>query len=56
MWGLGYVVQPGDMVGCMECGTESAKVAVWRVARCDRQVSGGDGHGVMDEQALAGTG
>ena len=19
LWGLGYVVQPGDMVGCMEC-------------------------------------
>ena len=19
LWGLGYVVQPGDVVGCMEC-------------------------------------
>ena len=28
LWGLGYVVRPGDVVGCMECGTESAKVAV----------------------------
>ena len=49
--GLGYVVRPGDMVGCMECGTESAKAAVRRVARCDRQVGRGDGCGVMDEQA-----
>ena len=53
LWGFGYVVQPGDMVGCMECGMESAKAAVQRVAGCDRQVGGGDGHGVMDEQALA---
>ena len=56
LWGLGYVVQPWDVVGCMECGTESAKAAVQRVARYDRQVGRGDGHGVMDEQALAGTG
>ena len=54
LWGLGYMVWPGDVVGCMECGTESAKVAVRRV--CDRQVGRGDGHGVMDEQALAGMG
>ena len=56
LWGLGYVVRPGDMVGCMECGMESVKAAVQRVARCDRQVGGGDGCGVMDEQALAGAG
>ena len=56
LWGLGYVVWPGDMVGCMECGTESVKALVQRVARCDRQVGGGDGCGVMDEQALAGGG
>ena len=37
-------------------GMESVKAAVRRVARCDRQVGGGDGHGVMDEQALAGAG
>ena len=37
-------------------GMESAKAAVRRVARCDRQVGGGDGHGVMDEQALASAG
>ena len=49
--GLGYVVRPGDMVGCMDCGTESAKAVVQRVARCDRQVGRGDGRGVMDEQA-----
>ena len=28
LWGLGYMVWPGDVVGCMECGTESAKVVV----------------------------
>ena len=56
LWGLGYMVRPGDMVGCMDCGTESAKAAVWRVARCDRQVGRGDRHGVMDEQALASVG
>ena len=50
------MVWPGDMVGRMECGMESAKVAVWRVARCNRQVGGGDGHHVMDEQALASVG
>ena len=37
-------------------GTESAKGAVWRVATCDRQVGRGDGHGIMDEQALADAG
>ena len=36
-------------------GMESAMAAVRRVARC-RQGGGGDGHGVMDEQALAGAG
>ena len=56
LWGLGYMVHPGDMVGCMECGMESAKVAVQRVARCNRQVGRGDRCGVMDEQALASTG
>ena len=56
LWGLGYMVQPGDVVGCMECGMESAKAVVRRVARCDRQVGRGDRRGVMDEQALAGTG
>ena len=45
LWGLGYMVWPGDMVGCMECGMESAKVAVRRVARCDRQVGRGGCHG-----------
>ena len=53
LWGLGYVVWPGDMVGCMECGTESVKALVQRVAR---QVGGGDRCGVMDKQALAGGG
>ena len=56
LWGLGYVVQPGDVVGCMECCTESVKAVVQRVARCNRQVGGGDRRGVMDEQALASTG
>ena len=28
LWGPGYVVRPGDVVGRMECGTESAKAAV----------------------------
>ena len=37
-------------------GMESAKAAVWRVARCNRQVGGGDGRDVMYEQALAGAG
>ena len=36
-------------------GTESAKRTVQRVATCNRQVGGGDGRGVMDKQALAGT-
>ena len=48
--GIGQVVtQAGG-------GMESAKGAVRRVATCDRQVGGGDRHGIMDEQALAGLG
>ena len=37
-------------------GMESAKGVVRQVATCDRQVGGGDGRGVMDEQVLAGAG
>ena len=35
LWGLGYVVQPGDVVGCMECmgvllqGSQGIVHAVW---------------------------
>ena len=48
--GIGWVVtQAGS-------GMESVKVAVQRVARCNRQVGRGDRCGVMDKQALASTG
>ena len=35
LWGLGYMVQPGDVVGCMECmgvllqGGQGIVHAVW---------------------------
>ena len=46
----------GQVVTQAGSGMESMKAVVQRVARCDRQVGRGDGHGVMDKQALASVG